>query len=141
VVGLSAFSVGGVIGRGEKILDVVPDQTSLAIEARVRVEDISDLHPGMASEVHFTSYTQRSIPLIHGTVAQVSADRLTDERTGVSYYVVTVDVDKDDLAASPDIKLYPGMPATVMITTHEWTALDYLVGPLAQSFDQAFREK
>jgi epimerase transport system membrane fusion protein len=59
----------------------------------------------------------------------------------VSYYVVTVDVDKDDLAASPDIKLYPGMPATVMITTHERTALDYLVGPLVQSFDQAFREK
>ena len=141
VVGLSVFSVGGVIGRGEKILDVVPDQTSLVIEARVRVEDISDLHPGMASEVHFTSYKQRSIPLIHGTVAQVSADRLTDERTGVSYYVVTVDVDKDDLAASPEIKLYPGMPATVMITTHERTALDYLVGPLVQSFDQAFREK
>jgi epimerase transport system membrane fusion protein len=143
VVRLSVFSVGGVIGRGEKILDVVPDQTSLAIEARVRVEDISDLHPGMASEVHFTSYTQRSIPLIHGTVAQVSADRLTDERTGVSYYVVTVDVDVDvdDLAASPEIRLYLGMPATVMITTHEWTALDYLVGPLAQSFDQAFREK
>jgi membrane fusion protein, epimerase transport system len=141
VVGLSVFSVGGVIGRGEKILDVVPDQTSLVVEARVRVEDISDLSPGMAAEVHFTSYKQRSIPLIHGTVAQVSADRLTDERTGVSYYNVAVDVDKGDLAASPDIKLYPGMPATVMITTRERTALDYLVGPLVQSFDQAFREK
>jgi epimerase transport system membrane fusion protein len=141
VVGLSVFSVGGVIGRGEKILDVVPDHTSLVVEAKVRVEDISDLRPGMAAEVHFTSYKQRTIPLIHGTVAQVSADRLTDERTGVSYYVVAVDVNKDDLAASPEIKLYPGMPATVMITTHERTALDYLVGPLVQSFDRAFREK
>jgi len=141
VVGLSVFSVGGVIGRGEKIMDVVPDQTSLVVEAKVRVEDISDLSPGMPAEVHFTSYKQRTIPLIHGTVAQVSADRLTDERTGVSYYVVAVDVDEADMAASPEIKLYPGMPATVMITTRERSALDYLVGPLVQSFDQAFREK
>ncbi len=141
VVGLSVFSVGGVIGRGEKILDVVPDHTSLVVEAKVRVEDISDLRPGMASEVHFTSYKQRIVPLIRGTVAQISADRLTDERTGVSYYVVAVDVDDGDLAASPEIKLYPGMPATVMIMTRERTALDYIVGPLVQSFDQAFREK
>ncbi len=141
VVGLSVFSVGGVIGRGEKILDVVPDQTALMVEARVRVEDISDLRPGMRAEVHFTSYKQRTIPLIHGAVSQVSADRLTDERTGHSYYVVGVDVDEKDMAASPEIKLYPGMPATVMITTRERTALDYIVGPLVQSFDQAFREK
>ena len=141
VVGLSVFSVGGVVGRGEKNTRHCANQTALVVEARVRVEDISDLHPGMAAEVHFTSYKQRTIPLIHGTVAQVSADRLTDERTGVSYYVVSVDVDKDDLAASSEIKLYPGMPATVMITTRERTALDYIVGPLVQSFDQAFREK
>jgi epimerase transport system membrane fusion protein len=141
VVGLSVFSVGGVIGRGEKILDVVPDQTALIVEARVRVEDISDLRPGMPAEVHFTSYKQRIIPLIRGSVAQVSADRLTDERTGISYYLVAVDVDMEDMAASPEIKLYPGMPATVMITTQERTALDYVLGPLVQSFDQAFREK
>ena len=141
VVGLGVFSVGAVIGRGEKILDVVPDQTALVVEARVRVEDISDLQPGMAAEVHFTSYKQRTTPSIHGTVAQISADRLTEERTGQSYYVVSVDVDQDDLKANPEIKLYPGMPARITVTTHARSALDYLVGPLVQSFDQAFREK
>ncbi|MGD9479340.1 HlyD family type I secretion periplasmic adaptor subunit [Shinella sp. G-2] len=141
VVGLNVFSIGGVIGRGEKILDVVPDQTALIVEARVRVEDISDLHPGMPAEVHFTSYKQRTTPAIHGSVTQISADRLTEERTGQSYYAVSVAMAKGDMEANPEIKLYPGMPARVMITTRQRTALDYLLGPLTQSFDQAFREK
>ena len=141
VVGLNVFGVGAVVARGEKILDIVPDQTSLVVEARVRVEDISDLHPGMKAEVHFTSYKQRIIPLIHGSVGQVSADRLTDQRTGIPYYVATVDVDPVELADSPEIKLYPGMPATVMVTTQQRTALDYLVGPLVASFDRSFRQR
>jgi epimerase transport system membrane fusion protein len=56
VLGLNVFSVGGVIGRGEKILDIVPDQGSLVVEAQVAVEDISELRPGMRAEVHLTSY-------------------------------------------------------------------------------------
>ena len=58
----------------------------------------------------------------------MSADRLADERTGAPYYLATVNRDKEELAASPEIKLYPGMPATVMVTTKERTALDYLAG-------------
>lgn len=141
VVGLSVFGTGAVIARGEKILDVVPDGTPLVVQAQIAVQDIADLKPGMPAEVHFTAYKQRVAPLLHGTVAQVSADRLTDSRTGAPYYVATVDVDQNELAASPDIKLYPGMPATVMITTAKRTAFDYLVGPLTASFDRSFRQK
>jgi epimerase transport system membrane fusion protein len=141
VIDLAVFSVGAVIGRGERLLDIVPDDPSLVVEARVRVEDIADIAPGMLAEVHFTSYKQRVTPLIHGTVSEVSADRLTDERTQVPYYLAQVSVDPTELAASPEIQLYPGMPATVMITTRERTALDYLVGPLAASLERAFREK
>lgn len=141
VVDLSVFSVGGVIGRGERILDIVPDRNSLVVEAHIHVEDISDLHPGMNAEVHFTSYKQRTIPLIHGTVTQMSADRLTDEHTGIAYYLATVAVNEEELGTSAEIKLYPGMPATVMIPTRERTAFDYLVGPLVSSFDQAFRQR
>ncbi len=141
VVDLAVFSVGAVVGRGERLLDIVPDDTSLVVEARIRVEDIADIAPGMPAEIHFTSYKQRVTPLIHGTVAEVSADRLTDERTQVPYYVARVDVNTDDLEASPEIQLYPGMPATVMITTRERTALDYFIGPLTAAFDRSFREK
>jgi HlyD family type I secretion membrane fusion protein len=141
VVDLAVFSVGAVIGRGERLLDIVPEDTSLVVEAKVRVEDIADIAPGMLAEVHFTSYKQRTTPLIHGVVAEISADRLTDQRTQMPYYVAQVDVDAAELAASPEIQLYPGMPATVMITTKERTALDYLVGPLTASLERAFRER
>jgi epimerase transport system membrane fusion protein len=141
VVDLAVFSVGGVVRPGETILDVVPEQVDLVVEAKIAVQDISDLRPGMAAEVHFTSYKQRTIPLIHGTVAQVSADRLTDERTGLAYYLAEVSIDRKELAASPEIELYPGMPATVMVTTEERTALDYLLGPIVASLDQSFRQK
>jgi epimerase transport system membrane fusion protein len=141
IVAMNVFSTGGVIAPGERILDVVPGENELVVEARINVQDISDIRPGMKAEVHFTSYKQRTIPLIHGTVSDVSADRLTDERTQTPYYVAAVAVDEDELAKSPQIQLYPGMPVTVMITTQERTALDYLLGPLLQSFDKSFRQR
>jgi HlyD family type I secretion membrane fusion protein len=141
VVALTVFSVGGVIQRGEKILDIVPDQDSLTIEAQIAVEDISDIRPNMRAEVHLTAYKQRIVPIIHGDVIQVSADRLTDPKTNNPYYVAFVRVDQDELAAMPNIKLYPGMPATVMIPTIQRTAFDYIVGPLVMSFNHSFRQK
>ncbi|MBR0786905.1 HlyD family type I secretion periplasmic adaptor subunit [Bradyrhizobium iriomotense] len=141
VVGLNVFSVGGVIQRGEKILDIVPEQDGLTIEAQVAVEDISDVHPNTRAEVHLTAYKQRIVPIIHGDVIQVSADRLTDPKSNNPYYTAFVRIDQDELAAMPNIKLYPGMPATVMIPTVQRTAFEYLVGPLIMSFNHSFRQK
>jgi HlyD family type I secretion membrane fusion protein len=141
VVALTVFSVGGVIQRGEKILDIVPDQDSLTIEAQIAVEDISDIRPNMRAEVHLTAYKQRIVPIIHGDVIQVSADRLTDPKTNNPYYVAFVRIDESELAAMPNIKLYPGMPATVMIPTVQRTAFDYIIGPLVMSFNHSFRQK
>ncbi|WP_063790042.1 MULTISPECIES: HlyD family type I secretion periplasmic adaptor subunit [Bradyrhizobium] len=141
VVGLNVFSVGGVIQRGEKILDIVPDEDSLTIEAQVAVEDISDVHPNTRAEVHLTAYKQRIVPIIHGDVILVSADRLTDPKTNNPYYTVFVRIDQNELAGMPNIRLYPGMPATVMMPTIQRTAFDYIVGPLVMSFNQAFRQK
>jgi HlyD family type I secretion membrane fusion protein len=141
VVGLTVFSVGAVIGRGEKILDVVPDRDSLVIEAQIAVESISDVKPHARAEIHLTAYQQRIVPVVPGEVIQVSADRLTDSRTGQSYYTALVRVDEAELAKIPNVKLYPGMPATVMIPTVERTAFIYLVGPLIMSFNQAFRQR
>ena len=141
VVALSVFSVGGVVQRGEKILDIVPDQDALTIEAQIAVEDISDIKPNMRAEVHLTAYKQRIVPIIHGDIIQISADRLTDPKTNNPYYIAFVRVDEAELAAMPNIKLYPGMPATVMIPTIQRTAFDYIVGPLVMSFNHAFRQK
>ncbi|MCA6122784.1 HlyD family type I secretion periplasmic adaptor subunit [Bradyrhizobium sp. WSM 1704] len=141
VVGLNVFSVGGVIQRGDKILDIVPLQDGLTIEAQVAVEDISDVHPNTRAEVHLTAYKQRIVPIIHGEVIQVSADRLTDPKTNNPYYTAFVRVDQDELAAMPNIQLYPGMPATVMIPTVQRTAFEYIAGPLIMSFNHSFRQR
>jgi len=110
VVALSVFSVGGVVQRGEKILDIVPDQDSLTIEAQIAVEDISDIKPNMRAEVHLTAYKQRIVPIIHGDVVQISADRLTDPKTNNPYYIAFVRVDESELAAMPNTKLYRACP-------------------------------
>ncbi|WP_245465946.1 HlyD family efflux transporter periplasmic adaptor subunit [Mesorhizobium sp. M7A.F.Ca.CA.004.10.1.1] len=140
VMDLSVFSIGAIVSPGQTILDIVPTENSLVVP-QTRVEDISNLRPGMAAEVRFTSYKQRSIPIVHGRVTRISADRITDSKTGFPYYLADVAVDPVELAAAPQIALYPGMPASVMIVTEERTALDYVLGPLVVSFHSAFRQK
>ncbi|MCP1908037.1 hypothetical protein ACVWZM_000522 [Bradyrhizobium sp. USDA 4501] len=105
VVGLSVFSVGGVIQRSDKILDIVPDEDSLTIEAQVVIEDISDVHPNTRAEVHLTASKQRIVPIIHGDVIQVSADRLTDPKTNNPYYTACVRIDQDELRPCPTFVL------------------------------------
>jgi len=141
VVALNVFSVGGVILRGEKIMDIVPDDDGLTIEAQVAVEEISDVHPGMRAEVHLTAYKQRIVPSVRGTVSQISADRLNDPKTGAPYYIAIIKLDMTELASLPAVKLHPGMPATVMMPTDSRTALEYLVGPLSSSFRHSFTQK
>ncbi|WDZ81891.1 HlyD family type I secretion periplasmic adaptor subunit (plasmid) [Ensifer adhaerens] len=141
VVGLTVFSVGGVIMRGEKILDLVPDRDSLVIDAQIAVDEISDVHPDMLAEVHLTAYKQRITPMVQGRVVNVSADRLVDNRTNAPYYVAEIRIDQNQLSELPQVKLYPGMPANVIIPTVERTAFEYIVGPLTMTFNKAFRQK
>ncbi|OWW04491.1 hypothetical protein ATY81_00355 [Rhizobium sp. R72] len=141
VVDLKFFNEGQVVRPGETLLEIVPDNSPLTIEARIRVEDVADVKPDMDTEVHFTSYKQKTLPIIHGKVAGISADRLTDERSQVPYYAVSVDVDPKELLAAPNVQLYPGMPASVMIATEGRSALQYLLGPLLSNLHTSFRER
>jgi HlyD family type I secretion membrane fusion protein len=141
VVGLNMFSVGGVIQRGEKIMDVVPEKDALVVETQIAVDDISEVRPEMRAEIHLTAYKQRITPIVHGTVLQISADRFTENRTGTPYYTALLKIDEAELAEMPNIQLYPGMPATVMIPTTARTAFEYVVGPLLMSFKHGFRQR
>ena len=140
VVALTAFSVGGVIQRGEKILDIVPDQDSLTIEAQIAVEDISDIKPNMRAEVHLTAYKQRRTPTIDATVINVSADRLTDPKTGEAYFLARVQPQPGALEHLDHVDLYPGMPAEVLIATGKRRAIDYFLAPLQDSMSRALIE-
>lgn len=131
----------GVVMPGAPLLDLVPRDVKLVVDARVRPIDVDVVHPGMQAKVVLSAYAQRNLPQVHGTLRSISADALTDERTGLQYFLAKVEIDQDDLSASGDrLELIPGMPAEVFILTGERTALDYLVRPLVESVTRSFRE-
>lgn len=140
VMNLRVTTASGVIGGGQPILDIVPQETNLVIDARVRPVDIEMIRPEMKTRVVLSAYPQRHLPQIIGTLLSVSADRLVDDRTGDPFFLAKVEVDPMDLEAVKEIKLTPGMPVEVMILTGEHTLLDYLLAPLRDSIMKSFRE-
>jgi HlyD family type I secretion membrane fusion protein len=141
VLDLRFKTTGGVIGPGEPVLDLVPLADQLIIEARVRPADIDDVAAGQSAHVMFPSLPQRRLLRIAGEVESVSADALTDEHAGQTYYQAKVTVDRGDLAqAAPGVELTPGMPVEVFIATTERTLLAYLLQPIREILAHTFRE-
>ena len=140
VVDLKIFTIGGVIRPGDPIMDIVPEDDTLIVDSRVNTNDIDTVRPGLPAEVMLLSYKRRQTPSVMGKVVNVSADLLTDPRTGVGYYSARIALHAKDLARLQNVELYPGMPVLAMIITGGRTALDYVVGPLFDSFHTAFRE-
>lgn len=144
VVSLEVFTVGGVVAPGSRVLDVVPLDSPLVFQARLRPEDKNRVTADMDTEIRLMGIHDRRDPLLQGRIATVSADRLTDPQTNDGYYAVEVRVDRDQPAvaqAMQRFRLQPGMPAQVTIATEPRTALDYLMGPLRDSVSRAWREE
>ena len=132
---------GGVIRPGDPILDIVPREEDLLIDARVAPTDIDSVRPGQTARIHFAAYPTRNQPQIEGVVRQISADTLLDEATNQRYYLARVEVDRAELAeTAPDIEIVPGMPAEVLIVTGERTVLDYILQPFDETLRRGFRE-
>jgi HlyD family secretion protein len=136
---LRVHTPGGVIGAGAPLMDMVPRQDRLIVTARVKPEDIDVVHPGLNADVHLLPYNQRRAPRLTGTVTHVSADRLVDKRTEQPYYATKIRVQDTRMAAN-DIRIIPGMPAQVYITTGHGTVALYALRPLLDSFHGAFNE-
>ncbi|MCJ2084139.1 HlyD family type I secretion periplasmic adaptor subunit [Methylobacterium sp. J-090] len=140
VVGLSIFTQGGVIQQGARLLDIVPRSNPLMVEAKLRLADIHEVVPGRHADIRLTNFVRNERPVINGEVVTVSADRLTDERSGQGYYSVLVRMNPDDLERSK-VELQAGMPAQVVVTTRPRTLVDYLIAPLLDQISGAFHEK
>lgn len=141
VMNLRHFAPGAVVAPGDAVLDLVPLNDPLVIEARVSPADSDVVHAGQPAKVVLSAYKSRTTPTLDGTVTRVSADALTDERSGQMYYLARVSVDSGQLDGLPDVHLVPGMPAETLIVTGERTMLRYLLQPLEDSFRRAFREE
>lgn len=141
IVDLQVHTPGGVIAPGATVLDIVPDDVTLIVEAKVSTADIDSVFIGSPAQIRFPAFNQRVSLPAEGTVISVSADSLEDERTGTYHYLARVKIDNLDNANIEVTQLRPGMQADVMITTGERTALDYFVDPIILSFNRALREE
>lgn len=140
VVGQRVFAAGAVVAPREVLMEIVPEDKTLIIEARIRPEDINHVRKGSEAEVRLTAYKQRTTPLVAGTVNYVSADRMVDSQTSAPYYVVHVDVPARALEAAGNLRMQAGMPAEVYIRTDSRTAFDYLFAPVTVYLRRGMRE-
>jgi epimerase transport system membrane fusion protein len=140
VMGLSIHNVGGVITPGRPILDIVPQGEELIIDARVSPMDIDRVHVGLVAEVRFSAFKQALTPKMMGKLTILSADKLTDERTGAPYYSAKIELTPDSYVKLGNMELLPGMPADVLINTGERTVFEYLMQPITNAFARAFIE-
>jgi len=141
VVELKFSTIGSVVGPRETILEIVPENADLVVEARVRPEDISFVVAGIDADVRLTSYRQRMTPTVSGKVSYVSADRLVDKADNSPYYVAHVTVTPEALREAGDLKLQAGMPADVFVKTSSRTALQYLLDPITGFTQRSMRER
>lgn len=140
VLGLRVSAAGAVVGAGEPLLDIVPTEETLVVEARIRPQDIRHVHEGAAAEVRLSAFDARTTPLLPGIVVFVSADRVASQDGRESWYVANVALDPAALGEHPEIVLRAGMPAELFVKTPERTLFEYLVKPLHAFAGRAMRE-
>lgn len=144
VLGLAVHTIGAVVRPGERILDIVPQDAKLVVEAQISPQDIDQVRIGQVAEVRFPAFKQRDLPRIDGRLISLSADRLVDDNDGrkIPYYLARVEIDSQGMQALARAKLglVPGMPAEVLVNTGERTFLQYLVAPLSDTVARSFKQ-
>lgn len=140
VVDLKLSTAGGTLGPRDPVLDIVPDDSPLIVDARVGVDAIAELRVGLTTDVRLTTYRQRNTPLITGKVVYVSPDALADRQNGAPFYAVHVELDRASLERAGNLAVQPGMGAEIFVRTRERTAFDYLAEPLVNAMRRSMRE-
>ena len=139
---LNIHTVGGVISPASPIMEVIPEEDRLIIEARISPNDIEQIVIGHPATIRFPSFNQRTTPVVNGKITKRSAAHIVDKASGVPYFTVTVEVSATELASLGEgKKLIPGMQAEVYLETEQRTVLSYLIKPLTDNFERAFRER
>ena len=141
VLDMKVHTIGGVVSAATPLLDIVPASSELVVEAKVATKDIDRLELGRTADIRFVAFNQATTPVIEGALIRVSADSLTEERTGDQYYLVRVKVSEDGMKKLGNRKLQPGMPADVLINAGERTMLQYLLKPARNMFAESLIEE
>ncbi len=140
VTNIAVRTPGSAVSPGQPLLDIVPESEPLLVEMNLSTRDIDSVAVGSRTQIRLTAYNQRSHLPLSGTITYVAADQSLDEKSNVAYFVARAQIDPASMAANPDMRLYPGMPAEVLIVHKARRAIDYLISPVTDSFNRALRE-
>lgn len=145
VVGMTTFTVGGVVAAGSTLMEIVPQGRALVIQASVAPNDADDLEVGQETQIRFTSLHERNLPILKGKLTKLSADSFLDEKSGQRFFRAEVSVGPEQLDVIRKVRgmrtgLQAGLPVEVLIPLRKRTALDYLLEPLAQTVWRSGRE-
>lgn len=141
VIDMKIHTVGGVIGQGTPLLDIVPSTSDLVIEAQVSPMDIDRVELETTADVRFSVFNSATTPVVKGVVTQISGDRLINEQTGMPYYLARVQLTEEGLDLLGPRTLIPGMPAEVLINTGDRTLFQYLMQPVDNAFARSLIEE
>ena len=141
VLNLRVFTIGAVVRAGDPVMELVPVRDRLVAEVNVQPNDIEVIHPGLVAEVRLPAFKSRLVPYLHGQVTFVASDVTQDERRGMAFYRVQIELDPDQLRALDGVQLRPGMMVEALIRTGERSFGRYLLQPVFDSFHRAFREQ
>ncbi|NIE78561.1 HlyD family type I secretion periplasmic adaptor subunit [Pantoea sp. Ap-967] len=135
-------TVGGVIQPGSDIIEIVPLDDTLVIEAKILPKDIAFLHPGQEATVKFTAYDYTIYGGLKAKLEQIGADTITDEDKKTTYYLIRLRTERSHLGTdAKPLLIIPGMVATVDIMTGEKTIMSYLLKPIMKARTEALRER
>jgi len=138
---LTVHTIGGVMSPAEPAMLIVPTNDGLALEARVMPQDIDQLYVGQKAVVKVHAFNQRTTPELNGTLERIGADVSRDQQTNATYYTVRIKLTREELARLDGLKLMAGMQADVFMKTVDRTPLDFLIKPVKDNYDRAFRER
>lgn len=141
ILGLDIHTQGGVILAGKPILDIVPENEDLVIDAQVPLVDIDKVKIGSRAEVRFSAFKSKDTPTMEGIVQKLSADSILEEKKGYRYYQATIELTKESQDKLGDLVVISGMPAEVLINTGERTLFQYLVQPATDAIARSFIEE
>lgn len=141
VVGLAVQTVGGVIQAGQNLMDIVPKDARLLLEARVAPHLIDRVRTGQTADVRFSAFAHSPQLVVQGQVESVSGDLMTDPQSREQYYLARVAVTPEGLRELGNRQLQAGMPAEVVVKTGERTLLTYLLHPLIKRVAAAMKEE
>ncbi len=136
---LLANTVGGVVSPGKDIVEIVPLDDALVLEAKIQPRDIAFIHPGQAATVKFTAYDFAIYGGLDAVVENISPDTVTDERGQNTFYVVRVRTKQTNF--SEKMPIIPGMTAEVDVLTGKKTVMSYLLKPVLRAQSHAMRER